>query len=60
MQLNIAKAKKELKWRPKLSIDDCVSLTVDWYKKVLTNRKTVQQITTSQIINYMKLNDKKK
>ena len=59
LQLNITKAKKELKWKPKLSINDCVSMTVDWYRKVLANRKTVQQITKSQIINYMKLNDKK-
>ena len=56
----ITKAKKELKWKPKLSIDHCISLTVDWYKKVLTSKETVQQITMSQIINYMKLNDKKK
>ena len=60
LQLNITKAKKELKWKPKLSIDHCISLTVDWYKKVLTSKETVQQITMSQIINYMKLNDKKK
>jgi len=60
LQLNITKAKKELKWKPKLSIDHCISLTVDWYKKVLTSKATVQQITMSQIINYMKLNDKKK
>ena len=60
LQLNITKAKKELKWKPKLSIDNCISLTVDWYKKVLTSKETVQQITMSQIINYMKLNDKKK
>ena len=59
LQLNITKAKKELKWKPKLSIDDCISMTVDWYRKVLTNRKTVQQMTKSQIVNYMKLNDKK-
>ncbi len=59
LQLNITKAKKELKWKPKLSINDCVSMTVDWYRKVLTNRKTVEQITKSQIVNYMKLNDKK-
>ena len=59
LQLDIKKAKRELKWKPKLSIDDCISMTVDWYRKVLTNRKTVQQMTKSQIVNYMKLNDKK-
>ena len=59
LQLNITKAKKELKWKPKLSIDDCVSMTVDWYRKVLTNRKTVQQITKSQILKNIKLNEKK-
>ena len=59
LQLNISKAKKELKWKPKLSIDDCISMTVDWYKKVLVNQKTINQITGTQIVNYMKLNDKK-
>lgn len=59
LQLNIQKSKKILKWKPKLSIDKCISITVDWYKKVLNEKESVEKITTDQILNYMKINDKK-
>ena len=53
LQLNISKSKKYLKWQPKLKIDDCIKLTVDWYKKVLLKKTNVKKITEEQIINYM-------
>ncbi len=56
LQLNIIKSKKKLNWSPKLSIDQCISLTVDWYKKVLIEKENVYEITKNQIINYMKKN----
>ena len=59
LQLNIQKSKKILKWKPKLSINKCISITVDWYKKVLNEKESVEKITTDQILNYMKINDKK-
>ena len=59
LQLNIQKSKKILKWKPKLSIDRCISITVDWYKKVLNEKESVEKITKDQILNYMKINDKK-
>jgi len=57
LQLDISKAKKTLKWKPKFSIDDCVSITVDWYKKVFTKKKSVLEITKTQILNYMMKSD---
>ena len=59
LQLNIQKSKKKLRWKPKLTIDECISITVDWYKEVLMNKKSVEKITNDQILNYMKINDKK-
>ncbi len=32
LSLDISKAERELGWKPVLSIDDCVRITVDWYK----------------------------
>ena len=57
--MNIQKSKKKLGWKPKLTIDECISITVDWYKEVMTNKKSVEKITKDQILNYMNVNDKK-
>ena len=59
LQLNIEKSKTKLRWKPRLSIDECISITVDWYKQVINNDKSVEIITKDQIFNYMKINDKK-
>jgi CDP-glucose 4,6-dehydratase len=54
LQLNISKANKILKWYPKLSIDNSVKETVDWYKYVyLYGSKKAEEITSKQIENYM-------
>jgi CDP-glucose 4,6-dehydratase len=53
LQLNIIKSKKRLKWKPKLSIEECIFTTVDWYKKVLKENKSPLQTTEEQINSYM-------
>ena len=53
LQLNISKSKRYLNWKPMLKIDNCINLTVDWYKKVLIKKNDVRKITENQIINYM-------
>ena len=42
------KAKKELKWEPKLSLQECVQLTSDWYLNFLSDGM-VERITEEQI-----------
>ena len=60
LQLNINKSKKFLKWKPKLTINQCINITVDWYRKVLEEKMSVYKITKEQILDYMKSNGKKK
>ena len=43
LQLNISKAKKILKWTPKLSIKKSVELTVEWYRFVLNEKKIMKK-----------------
>ena len=54
LQLNIEKVKKDLKWKPLLSIKQSVENTVDWYKEVHLNKKSPQEVTKNQIIEYFK------
>ena len=53
LSLNINKAKKELNWRPRLSFDETIKLTVDWYKNFLIKKKDVNKITSYQIEYYI-------
>ena len=53
LSLNISKAKKELKWKPKLSFDQTLKLTSDWYKNYLANNK-IEKITADQIKYFTK------
>jgi len=53
LQLNINKSKKFLKWEPKYSIIKSIHVTVNWYKKVLVERYSIEKITTEQIQDYM-------
>ncbi len=49
LQLNISKAKKKLKWRPKLSILESINFTVEWYKKTLIDKENPYEVTKNQI-----------
>lgn len=37
LQLNCNKAKKKLRWNPKLNFNETIKFTTDWYKKFYTN-----------------------
>ena len=52
LSINNNKAKKKLKWKPKLSITEAIKLTTDWHKAFLL-KKNLLKITTKQINNYM-------
>ena len=53
LQLNINKAKKILKWKPTYNIKKSVRITVDWYYKVLQEKKSSTVVTDTQIKQYM-------
>ena len=52
LEIDSKKAFKKLKWKPKLSIDKAVSLTVQWYKD-FKKKKDLFQLTKQQIKNYL-------
>ena len=52
LEIDSKKAFKKLKWKPKLSIDKAVSLTVQWHKG-FKEKKDLFQLTKQQIKNYL-------
>ena len=54
LSLEIKKALKELNWRPKLSFNQTIKMTVDWYKTVSKKEKVdMQKYTENQIDFYL-------
>tara|TARA_A100001011_G_scaffold312565_1_gene330060 strand:- start:3004 stop:4077 length:1074 start_codon:yes stop_codon:yes gene_type:complete len=53
LSLNINKAKKELKWQPRLTLNETIKFTVDWYKSYFLNKK-VEDISQLQIDYFTK------
>ena len=51
LSLNINKANKELLWRPKLSLNETIKFTVDWYKYYFL-KKRAEEISNYQIDYY--------
>ena len=54
LQLNTSKAKKFLKWQAKLSIEETIKFVVDWYQNFKKNKNSTLQVSTDQIIKFMK------
>ena len=55
LQLNCQKAKKKLKWKPKLSFDQTVAFTVNWYiQRFKYKEKDMTKFTISQIVKFIK------
>ena len=55
LQLNIDKAKKILKWKPRLSINESIKFTVEWYKLVLNDKQNYEKVTEDQIKKFLKV-----
>lgn len=49
LKLDISKAKKELQWKPRFSIKDCLEHTFNWYKTFYENKNEIKNITNKQI-----------
>ena len=50
LMLDIAKARYELGWQPKMNISETVKMTIDWYKRYSTEE--VYELCLEQIHNY--------
>ena len=51
LKLDISKAREELKWRPRISLDEAIKMTFDW-DQLRRSGKDVRSISLSQIKNY--------
>lgn len=53
LMLDISKAVFELKWEPKMNIEECVTLTVDWYKRYVN--ESVYELCCEQINRFQNI-----
>ncbi len=54
LKLDCGKARAELSWRPALTIDDTIRLSVEWYRAFLADPGSGFEMMESQIRHYMK------
>jgi CDP-glucose 4,6-dehydratase len=52
LQLDISKAKRELKWMPRYNFDRSIKESVEWYKSFYSDGKSVKKKTEEQINRY--------
>ena len=58
LKLNCDKAMMLLNWQAKLSFEETVELTIDWYKYYFENPKNISALTEKQIITYANIIEK--
>ncbi|MHB1709463.1 MAG: CDP-glucose 4,6-dehydratase [Thermoplasmataceae archaeon] len=52
LRLDISKAKRELKWSPRLDFNAAIQGTVEWYKAYYGNAMNIDQVTAKEIETY--------
>lgn len=53
LALSSKKARKELKWEPKLNLDESLELTLNWYLQYLENPKRIPEYSLSQLKEFL-------
>ena len=59
LNLNNQKSKKILKWKPNLTFNQRIYLTIDWYRQFYKNKKNINNISLEQLKFYQKICEKK-
>ena len=52
LMLDISKALFKLKWKPRMNLDQCIEMTVDWYKRY--KNEDVYDLCVKQIEKYVR------
>jgi CDP-glucose 4,6-dehydratase len=55
LKLDLSKSNHKLGFSPKLSIDEALKMTVDWYKNFYSGASTPKDFTLKQIAKYNSL-----
>lgn len=59
LSLNIEKARNEIAWQPKLTINESIAMTAKWYMEYFSDEKVIIDVSNAQIDFYTnKLNTK--
>jgi CDP-glucose 4,6-dehydratase len=55
LRLNIQKVKKIIKWKPILKFEECIAMTINWYRYFYFKSKDMSDLSLYQIKEYQKL-----
>ena len=55
LRLNIQKVKKVIKWKPILKFEECIAMTINWYRYFYLKSKDMSDLSLYQIKEYQKL-----
>ena len=53
--LNNEKAKLELSWKPKLSLDETIQFTYEWYYSYFETKSDMIKLTETQIDKFLSI-----
>jgi CDP-glucose 4,6-dehydratase len=54
LKLDISKTVNELRWKPQLNTKEAISLTMEWYKTLATNKNEIAKHSKQSICNFLK------
>jgi CDP-glucose 4,6-dehydratase len=55
LRVDSSKAQAELDWKPRLSLDDTLTWTLQWYRRYVEEPSSASTLVTEQIAAYSKL-----
>jgi CDP-glucose 4,6-dehydratase len=55
LKLDSSKARVELNWHPRLTIENAIQMTIEWYRKCLAQREDMRQFALYQVQEYIDL-----
>lgn len=58
LKLDISKAKTEINWHPRLTINETLEFTYDWYKNYYEKKESIVKYTEKQIEDFFKIVNK--
>ena len=55
LRLNTKKVRKTIKWKSILKFDECIAMTINWYRDFYLKSKDMNALSLKQIKEYQKL-----
>jgi CDP-glucose 4,6-dehydratase len=55
LRLNTQKARKTIKWKSILKFEECIAMTINWYRDFYLKSKDMNALSLQQVKEYQKL-----